>query len=101
MLSRSRTQWSNGGNSKDRLSRGLRRRIGVQQLRDEGRREALWRGVGAALDAGINFFDTADMYANGKSEELVGRFLGGHRRHVLIATNPRSDTQLSSANTAV
>lgn len=31
--------------------------------------------IGAALDSGINFFDTADMYANGKSEELAGRFL--------------------------
>ena len=28
--------------------------------------------IGAALDAGINFFDTADMYANGKSEEGKG-----------------------------
>jgi aryl-alcohol dehydrogenase-like predicted oxidoreductase len=42
--------------------------------------------IGAALDAGINFFDTADMYANGQSEELVGRFLGRRRREVLIAT---------------
>jgi aryl-alcohol dehydrogenase-like predicted oxidoreductase len=42
--------------------------------------------IGAALDAGINFFDTADMYASGKSEELVGRFLGARRRQVFIAT---------------
>ena len=47
--------------------------------------------IGAALDAGINFFDTADMYANGKSEELVGRFLGGRRRQVLIATKFGND----------
>ena len=47
--------------------------------------------IGAALDAGINFFDTADMYANGKSEELVGRFLGGRRREVLIATKFGND----------
>jgi aryl-alcohol dehydrogenase-like predicted oxidoreductase len=47
--------------------------------------------IGASLDAGINFFDTADMYANGKSEELVGRFLGGHRRQVFIATKFGND----------
>ena len=47
--------------------------------------------IGAALDAGINFFDTADMYANGKSEELVGRFLGGRRGQIFIATKFGND----------
>lgn len=42
--------------------------------------------VSAALDAGINFFDTADMYANGKSEELLGQALGRRRSDVIIAT---------------
>jgi aryl-alcohol dehydrogenase-like predicted oxidoreductase len=42
--------------------------------------------VDAALAAGINFFDTADMYANGKSEELLGRFVASRRGDVLIAT---------------
>ncbi len=42
--------------------------------------------VNAALDAGINFFDTADTYANGKSEELLGRFLARRRSDVIIAT---------------
>jgi aryl-alcohol dehydrogenase-like predicted oxidoreductase len=42
--------------------------------------------VNEALDAGINFFDTADMYANGRSEELLGRFLAGRRSDVVIAT---------------
>ena len=44
--------------------------------------------IDAALALGINFFDTADMYANGRSEELIGRFLvdGGHRSDVIIAT---------------
>ena len=50
---------------------------------DERRSEEV---VNAALDAGINFFDTADMYANGKSEELLGRFLGRRRPDVIIAT---------------
>jgi len=47
----------------------------------------------AALDEGINFFDTADMYANGRSEELLGRYLvgGGHRADVIIATKFGND----------
>jgi aryl-alcohol dehydrogenase-like predicted oxidoreductase len=45
----------------------------------------------AALDAGINFFDTADMYANGKSEELIGRCLGTRRSEVFIATKFGND----------
>jgi aryl-alcohol dehydrogenase-like predicted oxidoreductase len=44
-----------------------------------------------ALDAGVNFFDTADMYADGRSEELVGRFLGPHRTEVVIATKFGND----------
>jgi aryl-alcohol dehydrogenase-like predicted oxidoreductase len=40
-----------------------------------------------ALDAGINFIDTADVYSRGESEEIVGRALqGGRRDHVVLAT---------------
>ena len=42
--------------------------------------------VQAALDAGINFFDTADIYGGGQSEEFLGRALGRRRDEVLIAT---------------
>ena len=42
--------------------------------------------INAALDDGINFFDTADMYADGHSEELIGKILGPRRRDVIIAT---------------
>jgi aryl-alcohol dehydrogenase-like predicted oxidoreductase len=44
------------------------------------------RVVAAALDAGINFFDTADLYDTGNSEEYLGRALSGRRREVVIAT---------------
>jgi aryl-alcohol dehydrogenase-like predicted oxidoreductase len=44
------------------------------------------RLVGTALDAGINFIDTADVYADGESEELLGRALGPRRHDVLLAT---------------
>jgi aryl-alcohol dehydrogenase-like predicted oxidoreductase len=39
-----------------------------------------------ALDLGINFFDTADMYGVGRNEELVGRAIRGRRDRVVIAT---------------
>ena len=42
--------------------------------------------VGAALDAGINFFDTADTYGGTQSEEFLGRALGKRRDEVVIAT---------------
>jgi aryl-alcohol dehydrogenase-like predicted oxidoreductase len=44
------------------------------------------RVVGAALDAGINFFDTAEQYARGQSEEFLGRALGLRRSEAIIAT---------------
>ena len=42
--------------------------------------------VGAALDAGITFFDTADIYVETKSEEFLGRALGTRRGDVVVAT---------------
>ena len=42
--------------------------------------------VHAALDAGITFFDTAELYADGKSEEFLGKALGRRRSGVIIAT---------------
>ncbi len=42
--------------------------------------------VDAALDAGINLIDTADMYGNGESEEMVGRAVAGRRDDIVLAT---------------
>ncbi|HEY9679540.1 MAG TPA: aldo/keto reductase [Drouetiella sp.] len=42
--------------------------------------------VDICLDAGINFFDTADIYSNGLSEEILGKTLKGRRDKVLIST---------------
>jgi len=42
--------------------------------------------VDAALDAGINFFDTADCYGAGRSEEFLGKALNGRRDKAIIAT---------------
>ena len=42
--------------------------------------------IHAALDAGITFFDTAELYGGGRSEEWLGEALDGHRADVVIAT---------------
>jgi aryl-alcohol dehydrogenase-like predicted oxidoreductase len=44
------------------------------------------RMIHAALDAGINFVDTADVYSRGESEEIVGRALKGRRDDIELAT---------------
>jgi aryl-alcohol dehydrogenase-like predicted oxidoreductase len=44
------------------------------------------RIIHRALDAGINFVDTADVYAAGESEEIVGKALAGRRDDVVLAT---------------
>ena len=45
--------------------------------------------VHRSLDEGINFFDTADVYSSGESEEILGRSLKGKRHDVVIATKVR------------
>jgi len=42
--------------------------------------------IQAALDAGVNFFDTAEAYGDGYSESLLGRALAGRRHEAVIAT---------------
>ena len=44
------------------------------------------RIIHAALDAGLNFIDTADVYSAGESEEIVGKALRGRRDDVVLAT---------------
>jgi aryl-alcohol dehydrogenase-like predicted oxidoreductase len=52
------------------------------------------RLVDVCLEAGLNFFDTADIYSNGLSEEILGKAIGSRRDAVLISTKatfPMSD----------
>ncbi|MGN7386681.1 aldo/keto reductase [Sporosarcina sp. SAFN-015] len=42
--------------------------------------------IDVALEAGINFFDTADLYADGKNESLVGDVMKGRRDKIILAT---------------
>jgi 1-deoxyxylulose-5-phosphate synthase len=48
--------------------------------------------VKRALDLGVNFYDTANVYSNGRSEEIVGELLKDHRDDVVIATKVRLST---------
>jgi len=50
---------------------------------DEGEAARMYR---ACRDAGINFFDTADQYSSGRSEEILGRLIRGERDQLVIAT---------------
>ncbi|MEU1048875.1 aryl-alcohol dehydrogenase-like predicted oxidoreductase [Streptomyces ambofaciens] len=45
--------------------------------------------VDAALEAGINLIDTADMYGGGESEEMVGKAIAGRRDDIVLATKAR------------
>jgi aryl-alcohol dehydrogenase-like predicted oxidoreductase len=49
-------------------------------------REGTRSVVAAALDAGINFFDTADMYGDTRSEQYLGEALGSRRGQAIVAT---------------
>ena len=59
------------------------------------------RIIHAALDAGINFIDTADVYGAGESEEIVAKALKGRRDDVILATkfhNPMGDDPNQQGN---
>ena len=61
---------------------------------DQGALGAVWKTgqeeantlVGRSLDAGINFFDTADGYAGGQSEIMLGKALGARRKDIILST---------------
>ena len=59
--------------------------------------------VARAIDVGINFFDTADVYSYGRSEEVLGesiKRLGINRSQIIVATKVRSPmTEAASAGT--
>ena len=58
--------------------------LGCMSLPEDARKAE--RIVHAALDAGINYFDTADLYGRGRNEELLGKALGNRRQDIILAT---------------
>ncbi|MDP9848869.1 aldo/keto reductase [Streptosporangium lutulentum] len=79
-------------------------RISLGAMSFGGRDSQLWDAVGAldvketdrmvgtALDHGVNLIDTANVYAEGESEELLGEVLGARRRDVILATKMTART---------
>ncbi|WP_029522193.1 aldo/keto reductase [Persephonella sp. KM09-Lau-8] len=70
--------------------------LGAMTFTEKGWRSAgtmsfseIQKVVDYALDNGVNFFDTADIYAFGESEELLGKALGNRKNDVIIATKVR------------
>ncbi len=70
--------------------------LGAMTFTEKGWRSAgkmpfseIQKVVDYALDKGVNFFDTADIYAFGESEELLGKALGNKKNDVIIATKVR------------
>ena len=57
---------------------------GTQNNPEEGHAQ-----IERALDAGINFIDTADVYSSGEPETMVGKALPGRRHDVVLATKVR------------
>ena len=64
--------------------------IGADQFGPRVDRPTVKRIVRTALDNGVNFIDTADIYGGGLSEEYLGDALQGHRYEMVIATKGRS-----------
>jgi aryl-alcohol dehydrogenase-like predicted oxidoreductase len=53
--------------------------------------------VGMALDAGINFFNTAETYSDGAAEEILGKALGSRRKEAIVITKVDSTRLVADA----
>jgi len=60
--------------------------MGMSEFYGTSDEEESMRTIRHAMELGIDFFDTADMYGRGKNEELVGKAVRGARDHVVLAT---------------
>jgi aryl-alcohol dehydrogenase-like predicted oxidoreductase len=59
------------------------------------------RIVGRCLEAGINFFDTANIYNQGRAETILGQALAGRRQKVLLATKVRGQMENAPEETGL
>ncbi|MCB8945613.1 MAG: aldo/keto reductase [Ardenticatenaceae bacterium] len=66
--------------------------LGTNQFGGPVDQEGVNRVIAAAIDLGINFIDTADVYQNGRSEEALGKALNGRWREVVLATKVFNST---------
>jgi aryl-alcohol dehydrogenase-like predicted oxidoreductase len=66
--------------------------LGTMMFGGQTDEAASTRIIQQAIDAGINFIDTADMYNAGESEKIVGKAIAARRDHVVLATKGRQVT---------
>lgn len=59
------------------------------------------RVLGTALDAGVNFIDTAPMYNRSRTEEILGRILRGRRDQLFLATKVHKGVDACSVETSI
>jgi len=59
------------------------------------------RVVDAALDAGVNFLDTAAMYCDGATEEVLGRILKGRRERVILGAKVHKGVDYKSITESI
>src|SRR2546423_9175966 len=76
-------EWGRGGLRVSALGLGC---MGMSEFYGERNDEESIATIKRALDLGVNFIDTADMYGVGANEELVGRAISGRRDEVVLAT---------------
>jgi aryl-alcohol dehydrogenase-like predicted oxidoreductase len=60
--------------------------LGTNSFGGRANEEASQRIIDAAIDGGVNFIDTANIYTGGQSETIIGKALKGKRHNVLLAT---------------
>lgn len=60
--------------------------FGTMSFGDEADEEMSGRLYRRCRDAGINFFDCANMYSTGRAEEILGKLISGHRNEVVLTT---------------
>jgi len=65
---------------------GLRNYLGAWEPSDPDASRQIEEAIGRAVEQGINYFDTAPGYGDGRSEEMFGRALRSHRDKVVLAT---------------
>ena len=63
--------------------------LGTMMFGGQTSEEDSFRVMDAARDLGVNFFDTANIYQNGETERIVGKWLKNRRNEVVLATKVR------------
>src|ERR1017187_4045380 len=67
--------------------------LGTMTFGGQADEDSARRMVDRCLDAGVNFFDTANVYGQGRAETILGRALTGRRQQVVVASKVRGVMQ--------